>query len=95
MSSYYTTPSDTLLSFSGGRTSAFMLNRVLDAYDGKLPDHFQVCFSNTGKEMPETLDFVRDCQERWDVPITWLEYDGRTTAERRQRTKRSTLIITR
>jgi len=81
LSSYYKTPSDTLLSFSGGRTSAYMLYRVLDAYDGKLPDHFQVCFSNTGKEMPETLDFVRDCEEKWDVPITWLEYDGRTRAE--------------
>ena len=58
-----------------------MLYRVLDAYDGKLPDHFQVCFSNTGKEMPETLDFVRDCEKKWDVPITWLEYDGRTKVE--------------
>lgn len=24
--------------------------------------------------MPQTLDFVRDCSERWGVPITWLEY---------------------
>ena len=32
------------------------------------------CFANTGKEMPQTLDFVRDCGERWNVPIVWLEY---------------------
>ena len=47
---------------------------VLDAYDGELPDNFKVCFANTGKEMPETLDFVRDCQEKWGVDITWLEF---------------------
>ena len=26
-----------------------------------------ICFANTGKEMPETLDFVRDCGEHWGV----------------------------
>lgn len=34
-----------------------------------------VVFANTGKERPETLDFVQECAERWDVPIPWLEYD--------------------
>jgi hypothetical protein len=24
--------------------------------------------------MPQTLDFVRDCGERWNVPIVWVEY---------------------
>ena len=24
--------------------------------------------------MPQTLDFVRDCGEGWNVPIVWLEY---------------------
>ena len=36
-----------------------------------------VCFANTGKEVEATLRFVRDCAERWQVPIHWLEY--RTT----------------
>lgn len=34
-------------------------------------------FANTGKEMPETLDFVRDCAEHWGVEIIWLEYRSR------------------
>ena len=70
----YKSNEDTVISFSGGRTSAFMLWKVLDAYDGKLPENIKVCFSNTGKEMPETLDFVKDCQEHWGVDIVWLEY---------------------
>jgi predicted phosphoadenosine phosphosulfate sulfurtransferase len=39
----------TCISFSGGRTSAYMLWRVLDAHNGKLPDDAVVCFANTGK----------------------------------------------
>lgn len=63
-----------LVQFSGGRTSAYMLWRILQAHGGALPDDVKVAFENTGKEMPETLNFVRDCGERWDVPIVWLEY---------------------
>lgn len=65
--------SPTCISFSGGRTSAYMLWRVLQANDG-LPDEAKVCFANTGKEDEATLRFVRDCGERWGVPITWIEY---------------------
>ena len=36
-----------------------------------------IVFCNTGKEMPETLDFVRDCEVQWGVPITWLEYKSK------------------
>jgi 3'-phosphoadenosine 5'-phosphosulfate sulfotransferase (PAPS reductase)/FAD synthetase len=64
-----------LISFSGGRTSAFMLAHVIDAYGGTLPEDVIACFANTGKEMPETLDFVEECGKRWDVEIVWLEYD--------------------
>lgn len=60
------------ISFSGGRTSGYLLWRVLQA-NGGLPDETKVIFANTGKEMPETLDFVRDCGERWGVPIVWVE----------------------
>ena len=27
--------------------------------------------------MPQTLDFVRDCGEKWGVDIVWLEYAGK------------------
>jgi 3'-phosphoadenosine 5'-phosphosulfate sulfotransferase (PAPS reductase)/FAD synthetase len=64
----------TCISFSGGRTSAYMLWRVLQSNGWKLPDEAIVCFANTGKEDEATLRFVRDCAEHWQVPITWLEY---------------------
>ena len=64
----------TCISFSGGRTSAYMLWRILQSNGGKLPDDAVVCFANTGKEDAATLKFVHDCQVKWDVPITWLEY---------------------
>tara|TARA_R100001015_G_C4617960_1_gene174362 strand:+ start:294 stop:1118 length:825 start_codon:yes stop_codon:yes gene_type:complete len=62
-----------LISFSGGRTSAFMLHEILCA-NGDLPDRVKVVFANTGREMPQTLDFVQECSDRWSVPIIWLEY---------------------
>jgi hypothetical protein len=64
----------TVISFSGGRTSAFMLWKVLEANDGKLPEEAMVIFANTGKEDEETLKFVKACQDNWNVPITWVEY---------------------
>ena len=60
------------ISFSGGRTSAYMLHQIL-AFNGALPDRAKVVFSNTGREMPETLDFVQEVGHRWDVPIVWVE----------------------
>lgn len=63
----------TCISFSGGRTSAYMLWRVLQSNNG-LPAEAVVCFANTGKEDEATLRFVRDCGQHWGVPITWLEY---------------------
>ncbi len=65
--------SPTCISFSGGRTSAYMLWRVLQS-NGGLPSDAVVCFANTGKEDEATLRFVRDCGERWGVPIVWVEY---------------------
>ena len=63
----------TCISFSGGRTSAYMLWRVLQS-NGGLPPEAVVCFANTGKEEEATLRFVRDCGDQWGVPITWVEY---------------------
>lgn len=63
-----------VISFSGGRTSAYMLYRILEAHGGALPAHVVVIFTNTGKERAETLDFVERVSCRWGVPVTWLEY---------------------
>lgn len=63
----------TCISFSGGRTSTYMLWRVLQA-NGGLPDEALVCFANTGKEVEATLRFVQECARRWQVPIHCLEY---------------------
>ncbi len=62
------------MSFSGGRTSAFMLRQILDAHGGQLPNDVHVLFANTGKERLETLDFVQECSERWAVRVRWVEY---------------------
>ena len=69
-----------VISFSGGRTSGYMLHEILNA-NGDLPDRCRVVFANTGREMPETLDFVQECSERWSVPITWVEFDEETDAQ--------------
>jgi 3'-phosphoadenosine 5'-phosphosulfate sulfotransferase (PAPS reductase)/FAD synthetase len=70
----------TCISFSGGRTSAYMLWRVLQAHDMSLPKDCVVCFANTGKEDEATLRFVQRVSEEWAVPIVWLEF--RDTEER-------------
>jgi 3'-phosphoadenosine 5'-phosphosulfate sulfotransferase (PAPS reductase)/FAD synthetase len=63
-----------LISFSGGRTSAYMLWRVLQAHGGTLPDDVVVAFANTGKEMEQTLRFVHECATHWNVRVRWVEY---------------------
>jgi len=60
-----------ICSFSGGRSSAMMLDEMRGWED------VVVVFCNTGMESPATLDFVRDCSEQWGIPIVWLEYSGK------------------
>ena len=72
----------TVISFSGGRTSAYMLWRVLQE-NGGLPSEAKVCFANTGKEEEATLQFVNDCSVNWSVPVTWIEYVSHEEADRR------------
>lgn len=72
-----------VISFSGGRTSALMLYRVLESYGWHLPDDVKVAFANTGKEMPETLAFVLECQKRWGVDIAWLEFQAHDDPQKR------------
>lgn len=64
------------IAFSGGRTSGMMLHQILEA-NGGLPEGVEVTFQNTGRELPQTLDFVAEVGRRWGVMITWLEYRAR------------------
>lgn len=62
------------IAFSGGRTSAYMLHQIAEA-NGGIPDRCKVVFANTGREMPQTLDFVQEVSDRWSIPVVWVEYD--------------------
>ena len=85
MSNPYKLPDgNVLISFSGGRTSGYMLHKILEA-NGELPERCKVVFANTGREMPETLDFVQRCSDEWNVHVDWLEYkrkDGKVSYEK-------------
>ena len=73
MSVYRLPDGNVQIAFSGGRTSGYMLHQILEA-NGSLPDRVEVTFQNTGREMPQTLDFIAEVGRRWGVMITWLEY---------------------
>lgn len=64
----------TTISVSGGRTSGFLLAKILEAHGGTLPQDCHAVFANTGKERPQTLEFVREMSLRWGVPIRWVEW---------------------
>ncbi|MGC2853917.1 hypothetical protein ACM64Y_00445 [Novispirillum sp. DQ9] len=67
-----------MISFSGGRTSAYLLYQIIQAHGGTLPSDIRVVFANTGKEREETLRFVHECGVQWGVRIHWLEWrDGK------------------
>lgn len=73
MNHYILPDGNVQISFSGGRTSGYMLHQIAEA-NGGIPDRCKVVFANTGREMPQTLDFVQECGDRWGIPITWVEY---------------------
>ena len=60
-----------LISFSGGRTSAYMTKLILDRYSDKFD--IKVLFANTGKEREETYQFTKLCDENFGFPTVWLE----------------------
>lgn len=61
------------VSFSGGRTSGYLLRHVLDAWGGSLPPGGFVLFANTGREHAATYAFVAEVARRW-CPVVWVEY---------------------
>ena len=59
-----------IVSFSGGKTSAFMTYKLIQQY-GK--ENITCIFANTGAEHPETLDFINKCDKRWGLNMIWVE----------------------
>lgn len=60
-----------VISFSGGRTSAYMTKKILDT----MADEYdiRVIFANTGFENEATLQFVHDCDLYFGFNTVWVE----------------------
>ena len=62
-----------LISFSGGKTSAYMSNLILNS---DLRNHWSeivVLFANTGSEHEKTLEYVNKCDLQYKFNTIWLE----------------------
>jgi hypothetical protein len=61
-----------LISFSGGRTSAFMTKYILENSKYDVYDK-HIVFMNTGKERIQTYKFINDCDKYWNFNTVWIE----------------------
>ena len=59
------------ISFSGGRTSAYMTKKIIDNWSDKYD--FITVFANTGLEHPKTLEFVHNCDMHFGFNTIWVE----------------------
>jgi len=59
------------VSFSGGRTSAYMTKRIIDEWSDEYD--FLVVFANTGLEHPKTLEFIHNCDMHFGFNTVWVE----------------------
>lgn len=62
-----------LISFSGGKTSAYMLWWLFNVWKERADWEMVAVFANTGKEAEGTLRFVDDCANEWGIPVVWVE----------------------
>lgn len=62
-----------LISFSGGRTSAYMTYWMLNEWVERDKYDMVVVFANTGKEREETLEFIRLCDLHFGFNTVWIE----------------------
>lgn len=61
-----------LISFSGGKTSAYMAQRLLRDH-AHLWEEIVVAFANTGQEHEKTLEYVDACDRQYGLGVVWLE----------------------
>jgi hypothetical protein len=63
-----------LISFSGGRTSAFMAKLIQE--HPKYKDYNKLfVYANTGKEAEATLKFIDRCDKEFNLKLIWIEAD--------------------
>lgn len=61
-----------LVTVSGGRSSAMMAYHIHTS--DKYKDYNKVyVFANTGMERPETIEFLRNINDVWGIPLTLIE----------------------
>lgn len=56
-------------SFSGGKTSGYMSYLLKNSG----LENVVYVFANTGQEREETLEFVEECDKRFDLGVVWVE----------------------
>ena len=61
-----------VVSFSGGRTSAYMTKRLLEEKSKEFKDVI-VIFANTGQEHEKTLEFINNCDKKFNFNTVWIE----------------------
>ncbi len=61
-----------LVTFSGGRTSAFMAKLIQEHPKYKDCDKLFV-YANTGKEVEPTLEFIDKCDKEFNLNLVWIE----------------------
>lgn len=66
-------PGTHVLSFSGGRSSAYLVWLMEQARQAGADVHF--VFMDTGAEHPRTYDFIRDVVAHWGIPLVCIRVE--------------------
>lgn len=61
-----------VVSFSGGRTSAYLCHLMIEEYG---IENVEIVYMDTGFEHPRTYDFIRNCNKRFESQVTFLRGD--------------------